>query len=113
MFEKDLYVRKLNGNNATISTLKTGAVTGVVNTIYLKKIDDSSSIFPYLVKVIANELNVRKGAGTNYAVKDVIKDKGVYTIVNEKSGQGATKWLELKSGGYISSDFVEKLEKKL
>ena len=45
----------------------------------------------YLAKVTASALNIRKGAGTNYAVTGCIKDKGTYTIVAESAGQGSTK----------------------
>ena len=39
-----------------------------------------------------------------------ISDKGVYTIVKEKSGTGASKWGRLKSGvGWISLDYVKKI----
>ena len=39
-----------------------------------------------------------------------ITDKGVYTIVEEKTGTGATKWGKLKSGaGWISLDYVRKI----
>lgn len=51
----------------------------------------------------------RRGAGTNYGTNGFIKP-GVYTIVEEQDGQGATKWGKLKSGaGWISLDFVQKL----
>ena len=64
---------------------------------------------PYTVKVTADTLNIRKGAGTNYAMSGVIKDKGVYTIVEESSGTGAKKWGKLKSGaGWIALDYTEK-----
>ncbi|MBR5157785.1 MAG: N-acetylmuramoyl-L-alanine amidase [Clostridia bacterium] len=65
---------------------------------------------PYLVKVTASALNIRRGAGTNYNVAGVIRNKGVYTIVAEKAGQGSKKgWGKLKSGaGWISLDFCEK-----
>lgn len=63
----------------------------------------------YLVKVKANVLNIRKGPGTNYDISGQIKDHGVYTIVAESDGQGASKWGKLKSGaGWISLDYVEK-----
>ncbi len=65
---------------------------------------------PYLVKVTTGALNIRKGAGTNTAKVGCIIDRGVYTIVEEKSGTGATKWGKLKSGaGWISLDYVKKL----
>lgn len=65
---------------------------------------------PYLVKITANALNIRKGAGTNTKIVGCIKDHGVYTIVDEKTGPGASRWGKLKSGaGWISLDYVRKL----
>lgn len=64
----------------------------------------------YKVRVTAKVLNIRKGAGTNYATNGRIKDKGVYTIVGESKGKGATKWGKLKSGaGWISLDYTVKV----
>lgn len=64
----------------------------------------------YLVRVTATELNIRKGPGTNYGTNGSIKDKGVYTIVGESTGPGASKWGKLKSGaGWISLDYCKKL----
>ena len=37
VFKKTLYVRKINGDNITVSIYKTGAVTGIVNKKYLVK----------------------------------------------------------------------------
>lgn len=65
---------------------------------------------PYKVKVTADFLNIRKGAGTNYGTNGSIEDKGVYTIIEEKSGQGASKWGRLKSGaGWIALDYTKKV----
>ncbi len=65
---------------------------------------------PYRVKVTADCLYIRNGASTNTAKVGSITDKGVYTIVEEKTGVGATKWGKLKSGaGWISLDFVKKI----
>lgn len=59
----------------------------------------------YMVKVTASALNVRKGPGTNYAVNTVIRDKGSYTIVEEKNG-----WGKLLSGaGWISLKYTQRL----
>lgn len=64
---------------------------------------------PYKVRIKISNLNIRSGAGTNYSAKGFIAP-GVYTIVNEASGKGATKWGKLKSGaGWISLDYCEKL----
>lgn len=68
-----------------------------------------STCTSYLVRVNVTDLNIRKGPGTNNAVAGVIKP-GVYTIVAESTGQGATKWGKLKSGaGWISLDFCKKV----
>lgn len=58
----------------------------------------------FLVRVIDNNLNIRKGAGTSYAVVGQIKDHGTYTIVETKGTVGqAGSWGKLKSGaGWIS-----------
>ena len=63
----------------------------------------------YLVKVTTPVLNIRKGAGTNFATAGSVKKGEVYTIVAESAGQGASKWGKLKSGaGWISLGYVQK-----
>lgn len=63
---------------------------------------------PYTVKVTIKNLRIRKGPGTNYASAGFIAP-AIYTIVEEKNGQGASKWGKLKSGaGWISLDYVTK-----
>lgn len=70
----------------------------------------SGTFTAYKVRVTASVLNIRKGAGTNYGTNGSIRDKGVYTIVAESSGTGATKWGKLKSGaGWISLDYTKKV----
>ncbi len=65
---------------------------------------------PYRVKVLVDELNIRAGAGTNFAIKGSIKDHGVYTIVEEADITPSGKWGKLKSGaGWISLQYVKKL----
>ena len=62
----------------------------------------------YTVKITASDLNIRSGPGTNYSSKGFIKP-GVYTIVAESDGTGASKWGKLKSGaGWISLDYATK-----
>lgn len=64
----------------------------------------------YRVKITADVLNIRSNPGVNYPISGSIKDHGVYTIVAESSGQGASKWGKLKSGaGWISLDYVKRL----
>jgi len=68
-----------------------------------------AAALPYLVRITADVLNIRKGPGTNYATTGQIRDGGVYTIVAESAGTGASKWGKLKSGaGWISLDYTEK-----
>lgn len=64
----------------------------------------------YLVRITASALNVRKQPTTASAVTGTIRDKGIYTIVEEASGAGATRWGKLKSGaGWISLDYTNKV----
>ena len=102
------------GTNAICSPIHKKFLTVVkkanvtVSTNVTKK--ESSNSCPYRVKVTTDCLYIRKGAGTNTARVGSITDKGVYTIVEEKTGAGATKWGKLKSGaGWISLDYVRKI----
>ena len=53
-------------------------------------------------------MRIRTGPGTNYNPAGTIRP-GVYTIVSEADGQGASKWGKLKSGsGWISLDYAKK-----
>ena len=59
----------------------------------------------YLVKITANALNVRGGAGTSYKVNTTVKKGQIYTIVEEKDG-----WGKLKSGaGWIKLSYTKKI----
>lgn len=109
--------------NSTANVGKAGQITGWITltdaqkavgtktvTVTTNTNQTAKTATPYLVKVTADSLNIRKGAGTNYAIVGAIKDKGVYTIVEEANGTGATKWGLLKSkAGWISLDFVKKV----
>ena len=67
---------------------------------------------PFTVKVSISDLNIRKGPGTDYAKTGKFTGKGVFTIVEVKSGKGSTAgWGRLKSGaGWISLDYAVKTE---
>lgn len=74
------------------------------------KYEGETAFKSYIVKVVADALNIRSGAGTKYNVVGVIYKGEAYTIIDEKSGVGASKWGKLKSGaGWISLDYIEKL----
>ncbi|HCJ77273.1 MAG TPA: hypothetical protein DHV88_13090 [Roseburia sp.] len=64
----------------------------------------------YRVRVSIKNLNIRKGPGTNYDKTGKYTGIGVFTIVAEADGEGATKWGKLKSGaGWISLDYCKNL----
>ena len=64
---------------------------------------------PYRVRITATNLNIRKSHTIDSASAGYIKP-GVYTIVEEADGKGATRWGKLKSGkGWISLDYAKKV----
>lgn len=76
--------------------------------LYCPETEDKVTV-PYLVRVSIKNLNIRKGPGTDFARNRYIP-VGVYTIVEESDGKGASKWGRLKSGeGWISLDYVTKM----
>jgi hypothetical protein len=66
---------------------------------------NSQSFQPYRVRVSVAGLNVRQAPGTNSPVISVIRDRGVYTVLYEADGIGASKWGRIEDG-WISLDFV-------
>lgn len=59
----------------------------------------------YLVRITADALNVRAGAGTQYKINTVVKKGEVYTIVGEANG-----WGKLKSGaGWIKLSYTTRV----
>lgn len=82
--------------------IQQGSLRGWVNGKYL--VEPKKAFEPYIVRVTADALNIRKGPGTNYDVAGCIRDKGSYTIVDEQDG-----WGRLKSGaGWISLAYTTK-----
>lgn len=64
---------------------------------------------PYKVRVTVSKLNIRKGPGTDYAKTGKFTGVGVFTIIEEADGKGASRWGRLKSrAGWISLDYVTK-----
>lgn len=66
---------------------------------------------PFLVKVSIKDLNIRTGAGTNYAKTGKYTGIGVFTITEVKAGTGSNLgWGKLKSSaGWISLDYCTKV----
>lgn len=75
------------------------------------EVDDKTEVFePYRVRVSIPNLNIRKGPGTDCAKTGRFTGIGIFTIIEEKEGKGATKWGRLKSrAGWISLDYVTKV----
>lgn len=65
---------------------------------------------PYKVRITATDLRIRKGPSTNTAIVQKAIAPGVYTIVSEATGEGASMWGKLKSGiGWVSLDYCKKI----
>ena len=107
---------------AKITRIATGAAhpyhliaeAGGGSTVYgwcnVEDVKQATAVASYLVKVTATELNIRKGPGTDCGTNGSIKGGGIFTIIAESAGVGASKWGKLKSGaGWISLDYVQKL----
>lgn len=95
-----------DSKNSICSAVKASDLT----LVKAAKTQTATAFKSYTVKVTASALNIRKGPGTNYTTNGCIRDKGCYTIVEEKTGTGATKWGKLKSGaGWISLDYTKKI----
>jgi N-acetylmuramoyl-L-alanine amidase len=89
--------------------LKSGAGWISMGTKYVEKISSvsstSASNTEYKVKITANVLNVRAGAGATYKINTTVKKNQVFTITETKNG-----WGKLKSGaGWIDLSYATKL----
>ncbi len=81
---------------------------------YVQFMEQLPAASSYMVKVSIPDLNIRKGPGTNYARTGKFTGAGVFTIVEEKQGPGASVWGLLKScrknrDGWISLDFAVRI----
>ena len=110
VFKSKLYCRGFRGEDVVFSTLKTGAVTGVVKKTSIQGFEGTiapstpKTEFPYLVIIDTDVLNVRAGASTATKVTAQVKRNQVYTIVAEDG-----EWGKLKSGaGWINLKYTKK-----
>lgn len=92
-FRKDVKA-KMGGATVTVPTTPAGS---------------GQTATSYKVRITTTDLNIRQGPGTDTARVGTIAP-GVYTIVAEADGKGATRWGKLKSGqGWVSLDFCKKI----
>lgn len=78
---------------------------------FMEKLPEASS---YMVKVNIADLNIRKGPGIDHARTGKFTGTGVFTIVEEADGAGASNWGLLKSyqkkrDGWIALDYVTRV----
>lgn len=110
---KKWFVMECNGDRVVIDKDEFGSysICSPVHVKYLHPVETKATIEfqPYLVKIKSATLPIYSGPGTNNSCTGRITDKGVYTIVKEANGEGASLWGKLKSGaGWISLDKTEK-----
>ncbi|MBR5862219.1 MAG: N-acetylmuramoyl-L-alanine amidase [Bacteroidales bacterium] len=110
--KKKWYVKSVSGDRVVINKSEDGknAINSPVSSANLLLVKAKPDV-PYLVKVSIPDLNIRCGPGTNFAKTGVYTGKGIFTIVEVKSGQGSKSgWGKLKSGaGWISLDYATKV----
>lgn len=76
---------------------------GIAGSQTLSAIDNKISSVGNQIKVTANLLNVRAGAGTNYSIVATVKKDSIHKLLEEKDGWGRI------SKGWISSTYYKKL----
>ena len=81
---------------------------------YVQFMEKQSPVSSYLVRVDIGDLNIRKGPGTDCARTGKYTGAGVFTIVEEADGAGASRWGLLKSyqkkrDGWISLDYTTRI----
>ena len=69
-----------------------------------------SSTCPYLVRVAIDDLNIRKGPGTDYQKTGKYTGKGTFTIVEDRAGKGSKKgWGRLDRSRLCNQSITEYL----
>lgn len=91
-------INALLGNGQTTPTQPEKPTTPEKNTAY--------PATPFTVKVLISDLNIRKGAGMNYATTGKYTGKGIFTITEVKDGWGKLKsgagWIYLENPKYCT-----------
>ena len=83
-------------------------VPEAVNDVVPEAVNDPAQLKHYRVQISVPALYVRKGPGKNFETIATISDQEFkYLIVDESAGEGASMWGKLKTGGWISLDYVK------
>ncbi len=89
---------KLGGSTVTDSAETTAGASKATNSNF--------PATPFTVKVLISDLNIRKGAGMNYAATGKYTGKGVFTISEVENGWGKLKsgagWIYLENPNYCT-----------
>ena len=104
--DKVYTLTKLSGTRAVLSIDNIVIYAVDINNLIAVNNEVETPVFEiYKVRVNVDALNYRKGPGLNYDINGVIRDRGVYTIVDEQNG-----WGKLKSGaGWISLSYTNRI----
>lgn len=112
VIRKQWIVKEVIGDRVVIDKSSDGknAINSPVNAKYLTVTKKKSDV-PYMVKVDIDYLNIRTGPGTNYTKTGKFTGKGIFTIIEVKTGKGSKKgWGKLKSlAGWISLDYATRV----
>lgn len=103
VFNTKLYVRAINGDNITISTQKSGVITGVVKKSSLQGYTNPAAAGWSGTVRVNSYLNVRSGPGSSYSAIGRLYNNNKVTIIQEKNG-----WGNLSTGGWVSLTYIKK-----
>lgn len=106
MWDDEVINKRLRVTNSTSNVGKSSGVTGWVDVADIKMATTtaSSASQSYKGKVTADVLNVRKGAGTNYAVVSQLRYNTQVTI-SKTSGN----WGYISGKGWVCLDYIKKV----
>lgn len=112
VIKKEWIVSEIKGDRVVIdkSTDGQNSISSPINVKFLTIVgatqtSSTATFEPYMVRIKVAALNIRDGAGINHDITGCIRDRGVYTIVDESNG-----WGKLKSGaGWINLKYTHKI----
>jgi len=90
LFKTTLYVRKIDGNYITISTLKTGAVTGIVHKDYLRSLDNVSTSPSPSPSPSVTEKTESDNKANDFKVGDTVK---LVAGAKYRNGKSVPNWI--------------------